>query len=81
MTNRNKFSQQDWGSDKIDACRGAGQTTSVLTLTEKYMWLPDIQSLLCIRLNHSEKKGASWLPGMFRALKNWTQNKSVRGLT
>lgn len=45
MTNRNEFSQQDWGLEKMDACRGAGQTTSVLTMMEKYMWLPDIHKV------------------------------------
>lgn len=45
MTNRNEFSQQDWGSAKIDACTGAGQTTSALTLMEKYILLPDIRKV------------------------------------
>lgn len=45
MTNRNEFSQQDWGSAKIDACTGAGQTSSVLTLMEKYILLADIHKV------------------------------------
>lgn len=82
MTNRNEFSQRGWGLDKIDACRG-GRTNNQRFDIDGKIYVParHPQSLLWIYPNNGGNKAASSLPGIPLALKNWTPNKSVRGLT